>query len=41
MCNYPRTGFRKLAMQLIREEAARVPDGRFALFKPIYWLLMR
>jgi hypothetical protein len=38
---YPRDGFRKTAMQLIRDEAKRVPDGRFALFKAIYWLLMR
>jgi hypothetical protein len=38
---YPRDGFRAFAMGLIREEERRVPDGRFALFKPVYWLLMR
>jgi len=38
---YPRDGFRKLAMELIRDEAKRIPDGRFAAFKWVYWLLMR
>ncbi|HUJ58607.1 MAG TPA: hypothetical protein VLX92_08945 [Kofleriaceae bacterium] len=38
---YPRDGFRAEALRLIRDEARRLPDGRFALFKTIYWLLMR
>jgi hypothetical protein len=38
---YPREGFRRVALELIRSEARRVPGGRFALFKPLYWLLMR
>jgi hypothetical protein len=38
---FPRDGFRRAAMRLIRDEATRIPEGRFALFKPVYWLLMR
>ena len=38
---FPRGEFRKVAMQAIREEASRVPDGRFAAFRWVYWLLMR
>jgi hypothetical protein len=38
---FPRDGFRAHAMDLIRREAKRLPDGRFALFKSVYWLLMR
>jgi hypothetical protein len=38
---YPRDGFRAFALELIRVEANQLPQGRFALFKPIYWLLMR
>jgi hypothetical protein len=37
---HPRDGFRAFALKLIRDEARRVPGGRFALFKPVYWCVM-
>jgi len=38
---FPRDGFRATALRLIAAEAARVPGGRFALFRPVFWLIMR
>jgi hypothetical protein len=38
---YPRDGFRATAMRLIREEAVRVPGGRFALLGRFFPLIMR
>jgi hypothetical protein len=38
---FPRDGFRRVALRLIRAEAERIPDGRFALFRRVYWLLVR
>lgn len=38
---YPRDGFRETALRLIAEETRRLPDGRFAFFRPLFWLLLR
>ena len=38
---YPRDGFRATALRLIQQEAAHVPDGRFAFFQLGFYLLMR
>jgi hypothetical protein len=38
---FPRGAFRKAALADIRDESRRVPDGRFAAFGWVYWLLMR
>lgn len=38
---YPRTGFRREAMRLVREEARRVPGGRFGWFRWIFPLIVR
>lgn len=38
---YPREGFRAAADRLIREEAERVPDGRFAFLGRFFPLIMR
>jgi len=37
---YPRTGFRDAARRLIRDEARRVPGGRFAFFRWIFPILL-
>src|SRR5262249_50666672 len=39
--HHPRTGFRATALRLAREEARRVPGGRFALFRWIFPILVR
>ncbi len=38
---YTRDGFREAAMRLVREEARRIPDGRFALLGRFFPLIMR
>ncbi len=38
---FPRGELRKIALGAIGAEATRIPDGRFAAFKWVYWLLMR
>jgi hypothetical protein len=38
---FPRGEFRKTALADIRDEARRLPEGRFAAFRWVYWLLMR
>jgi len=38
---YPRDGFRETSMRLIREEAQRIPDGRFAFLGWVFPLIMQ
>lgn len=38
---YPRTEFRSEAMRLVREEARRIPGGRFGFFRWIFPLILR
>jgi hypothetical protein len=38
---FPRGQFRKVALADIKDEARRVPHGRFAAMGWVYWLLMR
>jgi hypothetical protein len=38
---YPRTNFRTESMRLVREEANRVPGGRFAFFRWIFPLILK
>jgi hypothetical protein len=38
---YPRDGFRQVALSLVAEEARRVPDGRFALLRPVLPFIVR
>ncbi|MFT3842701.1 MAG: HD domain-containing protein [Myxococcaceae bacterium] len=37
---FPRDGFRKTALEAIGQEIARVPNGRFAFFRPLFQLLL-
>jgi hypothetical protein len=37
---FPRDGFRKTALEVIGNEIARLPNGRFAFFRPLFQLLL-
>lgn len=38
---YPRTDFREVSLSLIKEEARRLPGGRFALARPCFYVMLR
>jgi len=37
---FPRAGFRKASLEAIGREIARLPNGRFAFFRPLFALLL-
>ncbi len=38
---FPRDGFRQVSARLIADEAARIPDGRFAFFRYVFPFIMK